>query len=159
MFVTSGCKENKTELANKAKPAPDFTLKDLDANNVSLSDFKGKVVILDFWDTWCPPCIKGIPDFIELYDQYKDKGFAMVGIALGQEGLDAVKKFVQRFKINYPVVMSDSNVRKAYGGIPSLPTTFVIDSKGNIRKEYVGYIKKTVFESDLKTLLQEIEQN
>ncbi|MBN1806555.1 MAG: TlpA family protein disulfide reductase [Sedimentisphaerales bacterium] len=157
MFIASGCKKSKTEPADKAKPAPNFTLKDINGNNISLADYRGKVVILDFWATWCPPCIKEIPDFVELYEQYKDKGFAMIGISLDQAGVDVVKEFAQRFKINYPIVMNDGRVNETYGGITSIPTTFVIDSMGNIRKRYVGYIQKAVFEADIKTLLAEIK--
>jgi peroxiredoxin len=157
MVLAGGCKESKTEPANKTKSAPNFTLTDLDGKNISLADFKGKVVILDFWATWCPPCIKEIPDFVELYEQYKDKGFAMIGISLDQAGIDVVKEFAQRYKINYSIAMNDGNVHKAYGEITSIPTTFVIDSKGNIRKEYIGFTKKSVFEEDIKTLLQEIK--
>ncbi len=180
IFITVGCKKEKpqptrqTDAEDEAKstqsvadstppetggkPAPAFTLQDLEGNNVSLADFKGKVVILDFWATWCPPCIKEIPDFIDLYEQYKDKGFAMVGISLDQAGISVVKSFAQRFKINYPILMNDGRVDKAYGGITSIPTTFVIDSAGNIRKKYVGYIEKSVFEADIKALLPEVQQ-
>jgi cytochrome c biogenesis protein CcmG/thiol:disulfide interchange protein DsbE len=138
-----------------AKPAPSFTLQDLKGNQVSLSDFKGKVVVLDFWATWCPPCVKEIPHFIELYEQYKDQGFAMVGISLDREGVSVVKSFAQKYKINYPILMADGQVDKAYGGIASIPTTFVIDSAGNIRQKYIGYRDKAVFEADIKALLAE----
>jgi len=176
MFITVGCRkekpqptrQNETETEAKStqpvadgtpsesggNPAPAFTSQDLDGNNVSLSDFKGKVVILDFWATWCPPCIREIPDFIELYDQYKDKGFAMLGISLDQAGIGVVKSFAQKFKINYPIMMNDGRVDKAYGGITSIPTTFVIDPEGNIRKKYIGFTEKSVFEEDIKTLLK-----
>jgi len=175
MLITGGCKKDKTEPAQQTeaeteikpakpkadstpsttlvKPAPDFTLQDLDGNSVSLDDFKGKVVILDFWATWCPPCIKEIPDFIQLYDQYKDKGFVMLGISLDQAGISVVKSFAQKFKINYPILMNDGRVDKAYGGITYIPTTFVIDPAGNISKKHVGYNSKDVFEADIKTLL------
>ena len=126
----------------------------MDGKNVSLADFRGKVVILDFWATWCPPCIREIPDFIELYEQYKDKGFAMLGISLDQAGISVVKSFAERFKINYPIMMTDGRVDKAYGGITSIPTTFVIDPEGNIRKKHVGYVSKDVFEAEIKTLLE-----
>jgi peroxiredoxin len=151
--------EQKPALADKAtpvpggKPAPAFTLQDLNGKNVSLSDFRGKVLIIDFWATWCPPCIKEIPDFIELYEQYKDKGFEMVGISLDQAGISVVKSFAQKFKINYPILMTDGKIDKTYGGITNIPTTFVIDPAGNIRKKYVGLIEKDVFEADIKKLL------
>ncbi len=138
-----------------AKPAPSFTLQDLKGNQISLSDFQGKVVILDFWATWCPPCVKEIPHFIALYEQYKDRGFAIVGISVDRGGISVVKSFARKYQVNYPILMTDGQVDKAYGGIPSIPTTFVIDSAGNIRRKYVGYREKAVFEADIKALLAE----
>jgi peroxiredoxin len=175
-FIAAGCKKKepgpqqqdqaKVEAEEKptgdkappgsgAKPAPSFTLQDLKGNQISFSDFQGKVVVLDFWATWCPPCVKEIPHFIELYEQYKDKGFAMVGISLDPGGISVVKSFAQKYRINYPILMTDGQVQKAYGGIPSIPTAFVIDSAGNIRQKYVGYRDKAVFEADIKKLLAE----
>ena len=138
-----------------AKAAPSFTLQDLDGKTVSLSDFKGKVVVLDFWATWCPPCVMEIPHFIELYEQYKEQGFAMVGISLDREGIGVVESFARKYRVNYPILMADGQVDKAYGGITGIPTTFVIDSAGNIRQKYIGYRDKAVFEADIKTLLAE----
>jgi cytochrome c biogenesis protein CcmG/thiol:disulfide interchange protein DsbE len=179
-FIIGGCKKKKTETTQQTevdvevkktqsiaestpsttggKPAPAFTLQDLNGNSVSLADFRGKVVILDFWATWCPPCIKEIPDFIELYKKYEDKGFAMVGISLDQAGISVVKSFAQKFQINYPILMADGKVDKAYGGITSIPTTFVIDSAGNIRQKYIGYRDKDVFENDIKALLPDTQK-
>ena len=137
------------------KAAPSFTLQDLNGKTVSLSDFKGKVIVLDFWATWCPPCVMEIPHFIELYDQYKDQGFEMVGISLDHQGISVVKSFVRKYQVNYTILMTDGRVDKAYGGIPGIPTTFVIDAAGNIRQKYVGYRDKAVFEADIKALLAE----
>jgi peroxiredoxin len=176
MLIISGCRKKESESTQKTEvetevnsakpvadttpsktggnPAPAFTLQDLNGKTVSLADFKGKVVILDFWATWCPPCIKEIPDFIELYERYKDKGFEMLGISLDQAGISVVQSFAQKNKINYPIMMTDGQVHNAYGGITSIPTTFVIDPAGNIRKKYVGYVEKAVFEADIKKLLE-----
>jgi len=175
-FIAAGCKKKepeppqqdqaKVEAEEKptgdkappdpsAKPAPSFTLQDLKGNQISLSDFKGKVVVLDFWATWCPPCVKEIPHFIELYEQYKDRGFAMVGISVDRGGISVVKSFAQKHRVNYPILMADGQVAKAYGGITYIPTTFVIDAAGNIRQKYVSYQDKAVFEADIKKLLAE----
>lgn len=140
------------------KSAPAFTLQNINGENVSLSDFSGKMVILDFWATWCPPCKEEIPHFIELYEQYKDKGLAVIGIALDQGGVGVVKPFVQKYGIQYPILISDGQAAKAYGGINSIPTTFIIDSDGNIRKKYIGYRGKSVFEADIKELLKNPEE-
>ena len=179
MLIVGGCKKKEPEPPQQAeveagekptkppgdkaptspggKPAPSFTLQDLKGKTVSLSDFKGKVVVLDFWATWCPPCVKEIPHFIALYEQYKDQGFAIVGISVDREGISVVKSFARKYQVNYPILMTDGQVDKAYGGIPSIPTTFVIDSAGNIRQKYVGYRDKAVFETDIKALLAEAE--
>ena len=178
-FIVAGCKKKEPEppqqeqakveaeekttkpTGDKATPGPSaksalsFTLQDLNGKTVSLSDFKGKVVVLDFWATWCPPCVKEIPHFIELYEQYKDQGFAMVGISLDRGGISVVKSFAQKYRINYPILMTDGQVDKAYGGIPGIPTTFVIDKAGNIRQKYIGYREKAIFEADIKALLEE----
>jgi cytochrome c biogenesis protein CcmG/thiol:disulfide interchange protein DsbE len=139
------------------KTAPSFTLPDLDGNNVSLSDFKDKVVIIDFWATWCPPCVKEIPHFIELYEEYKDKGLVIIGISLDRQGVGVVKAFKNKFKINYPILMADNQVVQAYGNITGIPTTFVIAAQGKIQSMYVGYRSKSVFETDVKKLLPDVK--
>jgi hypothetical protein len=109
--------------------------------------------MLDFWATWCPPCIKEIPHFIELYKEYKNQGLVILGISVDQQGISIVKAFNKKFKINYPILMADSQVVNAYGNISGIPTTFVIDPVGKIRRMYVGYRDKAVFEADIKELL------
>lgn len=139
----------------------DFTLQDLEGNNVSLSDFAGKVVIVDFWDTWCPPCKAEIPHFIELQKEYGDDGFQMIGVAFAQEGKEKVKSFVKDYNVNYVNLLATKDVIKQYGEghdgqpIQGIPTTFVMDQQGNVYKKYVGYIEKSVFENDIKALLAE----
>jgi len=134
--------------------APDFTLVDLEGNNLTLSDFKRKVIILNFWATWCPPCRMEIPDFIELYEKYGDEGLRIIGVNLDGGDRSSVKKFSEKYKINYPVVFGDVNVTQDYGGIRAIPTTFIIDREGNIREKYVGYQRKAIFEEALKKLLE-----
>lgn len=134
--------------------APDFTLVNIEGKNVSLSDYKGKVVIIDFWATWCAPCRKGIPDLIELQKKYKKK-VAVIGISLdGANTKAGVPDFVNKMGINYPVVYFNDKVLSDYGGINAIPTTFIIDKKGNIVKKLVGLYPKNTFEQQLDELLK-----
>ncbi len=134
-------------------PAPDWKLTDLNGKRVSLSDFHGKVVILDFWATWCMPCRIEIPHFIELQKQYGDKGLAVIGVSLDEQGPDVVKKFVKQLSVNYPIVIGNEKVADAYGGIVAIPTTFVIDRQGRIVSQHMGYNDKATFEKEIQSLL------
>jgi cytochrome c biogenesis protein CcmG/thiol:disulfide interchange protein DsbE len=136
-----------------SKPAPLFELAGIDGKTVKLADLKGKVVLVDFWATWCGPCRKGIPHLISLYDQYKSQGLVVVGVSVDSKGMDPVADFAKKNKISYPIVMSDSKTQRAYGGIPQIPTAFLIDQKGNIRKKYIGYQTREVLEKDLLRLI------
>jgi peroxiredoxin len=131
--------------------APAFTLTDLNGKAVSLADFRGKVVILDFWATWCPPCKKEIPDFVDLQKSFGAQGVQVVGIAL--DDLDKVKAFTQQNGINYPVLLGTQDITVKYGGIDGIPTTFVIDRKGKIVNRFEGFRPRSVFEAEIKKLL------
>jgi len=141
-YAVSGNVQAETSAARKA---PDFMLTSLNKNKIKLSDYKGKVIILDFWATWCPPCKAEIPHFIDLYDKYNKQGLEIIGIATSDEKYK-VDSFIKNFKINYPVAMADEKIANDYGGIRGLPTTFIIDKDGNIREQFVGYRPKEVFE-------------
>jgi len=133
--------------------APDFSLKDINGKTITLSDYRGKVVIIDFWDTWCPPCRRGIPAFIELYNDYKDKGLVIIGLAFGREGEQKVKDFAKEYGMNYPVAVATRQVGEAYGPIRSIPTAFIISKKGEAMKRYIGLRPKSEFEHDIQYLL------
>jgi peroxiredoxin len=120
------------------QPTPGFSLKDSNGQTVHLADYKGKVVLLDFWATWCGPCKLEIPWFIDFERQFKDQGFAVVGVSMDEDGWSAVKPYVQNMKMNYRVVLGDDNVSTAYGGLDSLPTTLLIDRQGKIASVHVG---------------------
>jgi thiol-disulfide isomerase/thioredoxin len=137
----------------RADAPPAWTLKDLAGKTVSLSDFKGKVVVLDIWATWCPPCRAEIPHFIELQDEYKDKGVTVVGMSVDSTGPESVAKFAQEHKMNYPIVMADEATATAYGADQGIPLTIVIDKKGNVVARHLGLTDKEVFENDIKTAL------
>ncbi|HEY9188239.1 MAG TPA: TlpA disulfide reductase family protein [Ignavibacteria bacterium] len=140
--------QRKIENQASSNKAPDFTLEDLNGKNVKLSDFKGKVVIINFWATWCPPCKAEIPDFIELYKTYQKKGLVILGIALDNK--EKVVKFVKDNGINYPILMGNQEVSNLYGGISGIPTSFVVDRKGIIKNVFVGLRSKEVFEQNIK---------
>lgn len=134
--------------------APDFTLKSLDGKTIKLSDYKGKVVIIDFWATWCPPCRKGIPDLISIQDEYK-KDVVIIGISLdGEKTLKDVPGFVKSYEINYPIVFGNEKVVNDYGGIEGIPTAFVVDKKGNIVDKHVGLVPKDTYVNKIKELLK-----
>jgi len=143
------------EAPTDGKLAPDFTLTSTEGKPIKLSDYRGKVVVLDFWATWCPPCKAEIPDFIKLYSKYKGDGFQMLGVSLDQGGLNDVVPFIKDHGINYPIVLGTEEVVSAYGGIRGIPTTFVIDKKGNVRDSFMGYRPASVFEDLVKQLLAE----
>jgi len=142
---------NQTE---SPKPAPGWELQDLEGKTIHSSDFKGKVVVLDFWATWCPPCRAEIPGFIELQKKYQAQGVAVVGISVDQAGSDTVKAFAEKLGINYPVVLTDAKIDAAYGGIDGLPTTFIIDRSGRIVKRHLGFTEKSEIESEIQPLLK-----
>jgi peroxiredoxin len=137
------------------QPAPDFALKDINGRTVHLSDFRGKVVVLNFWATWCPPCRKELPDFAELQAEYNGKGLQFIGIATDDDGLAKVKPFVESAKIPYPVLLPDPSIAAKYGEMNVIPVTFLIDRKGVLRAHYVGMRKKDVLEDMFKPLLAE----
>ncbi len=148
--VTSGAED----AAWLGKAAPDFGLTDLSGKTVRLSDFKGKVVLLDFWATWCAPCRMEIPEFVQLQKQYAGKGFTLLGVALDDEGAAVVKPVAQKLGVNYPVVFGNTQVAAAYSGIQALPTTFLIGRDGKILKTYVGARDKSEFQRDIQSALQ-----
>jgi thiol-disulfide isomerase/thioredoxin len=135
--------------------APEWQLNDPDGQPVKLSDFKGKVVILDFWATWCPPCKAEIPGFIALQKQYAAQGLTVVGVSLDTAGAAVVKSFMKRTGMNYPVVIGDDKIAGDYGGISAIPTTFVLDRTGNIVSSHQGFASQVVFESEIRPLLEQ----
>jgi peroxiredoxin len=135
------------------KPAPDFALKDADGKTVHLEDYKGKVVLLDFFATWCGPCKIEIPWFMEMERKNKDKGFSVLGVSMDDEGWEVVKPFLADLGVNYRVVIGNDATAQLYGGVDALPTTFLIDRNGKIAAVHIGLANKKVFEDGIEQLL------
>jgi peroxiredoxin len=141
------------------KPAADFTLRDANGSAVKLSDYRGKVVLLNFWATWCGPCTLEIPWFIEFEQQYKTQGFAVVGVSMDEEGWTAIKPYMDAKKMNYRVLLGDDSVSQLYGGVDSLPTTFIIDRAGKVAfPPHIGLAGKNEYLKEIQSLLGEPQQ-
>ena len=131
--AASGLKPEKDR-----KLAPDFTLRDSNGAAVRLSDYRGKVVLLDFWATWCMPCQVELPWFMEFEQSLKTKGFAVVGVSMDEDGWDVVKPYIQKRRINYRILLGDDHTAELYGGVDALPTTFLLDRQGRIAAIHKG---------------------
>ena len=146
--------ENGACLAD-AKPANlDFTMKDLDGKDVALSSFKGKVILLNFWATWCGPCKAEIPGFVELQKDYAKDGLVVVGYSVDDEAPQA-RAFANEYKVNYPVLLGlgREDVQEAYGPIWGIPASFIISREGKVCQRHLGIAPKAVFEKEIKALL------
>jgi thiol-disulfide isomerase/thioredoxin len=133
-------------------PAPDFKLTRLDGKPVSLADTHGKVVLVNFWATWCGPCRAEIPDLIALQEKYKDH-LQILGLVVDDDDQDAMQEFVKKFGINYPVAVATDEIRFQYGGIPALPTSFVLDSEGRIVQKHEGLRDPILYETEVRSLI------
>src|SRR5215471_12866795 len=143
-----------TPIGQKVEMAPDFTLKDSHGVAVKLSDLRGKVVVLDFWATWCGPCKVTIPEMNKLAQKYQDKGVVILGISMDEDGWDAVNPFLQKVKFEYPVLLSEPDKMKGYDDrLEALPTAIIIDKEGKIRQMHEGITNTDVFEREIEALL------
>ena len=133
--------------------APDFSLQDLNGQPLELASYRGKVVLLDFWATWCTPCRGEIPHFVEFQDKYREQGLQVLGISMDDDA-KPVRKFYQEFKMNYPVALGNEKVADAYGGVLGLPVTFVIDRDGKVAAKYVGEVAMSSMQQEVESLLQ-----
>jgi peroxiredoxin len=132
--------------------AADFSLQDIDGHPLQLASYRGKVVLLNFWATWCTPCRAEIPNFVQFQNSYGPQGFQILGISM-DDGPQPVRAFYQQFKINYPVAVGTDTVAQSYGGVLGLPVSFLIGRDGKIAAKYVGAVQLPALEQEIKTLL------
>jgi thiol-disulfide isomerase/thioredoxin len=132
--------------------APEFAVKGIDGSTVNLAVARGKVVLLNFWATWCGPCRMEVPDLVELQRKYQDR-LQVIGLVIDDSDEDAVRKFAKRYSINYPVAMATDEMRIQFGGVPALPTSFIIDAQGRVVQKHIGLRDPELYEMEVRALL------
>jgi len=154
VVALAACSNNRAALkpAELRKPAPPFQLKDAEGRPVSLADYKDKVVLVNFWATWCNPCRVEIPWFADFERQYKDQGFAVLGISLDEHGWKDINPFVDEYKLNYKVLLGTEELSNLYG-VEALPMTYMIDREGRLAAIHRGLMRKATYEDEIKGLL------
>ncbi len=140
LFILTGCKSSYG----------DFKLMDLDGNEMSLSDFNGKIVVLNFWATWCSPCRVEIPYFIEVYNKYKDKGVQFIGVS--NEDASTLRSFAEDYNINYPILIDNAGVIEEWG-IRAIPTTFILNKDGKVIFKNIGMMTREQLENNIEDAL------
>jgi cytochrome c biogenesis protein CcmG/thiol:disulfide interchange protein DsbE len=134
-------------------PAPSWELADLNGKPLRSDDFKGRVLFLNFWATWCPPCRQEIPDFVAFTREMDTNRVVIVGLSL-DDGVDAVRSLARSYSINYPLAMANDEIREKFGGLGAIPTTFVIDPQGNFAARYLGLVKP----ADLRKWTEQLQK-
>jgi len=152
-LVSKGEPARDVRKSSERKLAPDFELKDVNGKTIRLSDYRGQVVLLNFWATWCGPCKIEIPWFVEFQRTFKDRGFTVIGVSVDEDGWEAVRPFLAARQVNYPVVIATPEVETKYGGVEALPMSFLIDRDGRIASTHVGLVTKKTYEDEIRQLL------
>ncbi|MGZ8255929.1 MAG: TlpA family protein disulfide reductase [Burkholderiaceae bacterium] len=138
--------------ASQGKANLSFKLQDMNGATVKLADYKGKVVLLNFWATWCGPCKVEIPEFVRAYEEHKDKGFVVLGVSI-DDTPEQLKAFAKQYKVTYPMLLNQENIEQAYGPIYGVPVSIFIGRDGLICRKQVGEVKKEMLDRELKALL------
>ncbi|MGB8542333.1 MAG: TlpA disulfide reductase family protein [Candidatus Acidiferrales bacterium] len=139
--------------ASNPQAAPPFLARDIDGNVISTAEWKDKVVLLNFWATWCPPCREEVPELVDLQARYKDR-LQVIGISMDDpEDVRGVKKFAIQESVNYPIVMASREIILEYGGVPALPTSFVVNTESKVVQKHVGLYPTYVYETEVRALL------
>ena len=134
--------------------APTLVLKDIRGRTVRLSDYKGKVVLLNFWATWCPPCRAEMPDFIKMQREYRRRGLQVIGITYPPQEIEEVRQFVRKLGVNYPIALGTKETKTLFDQTETLPLTIIIDRQGNVRDRIEGILLPVEFEQKIKPLLK-----
>jgi thiol-disulfide isomerase/thioredoxin len=134
---------------------PAFALNSVvDGKKVSSEEFKGQALLITFFATWCPPCRQEIPTLIKLQNEFKDQGFSVIGLSVDQGGPNLVAKLVAQEKINYPVLMSNRPVERGFGGVAGVPTSFLVNKKGDVVRRYPGYVPHVLLKKDIEGVMR-----
>jgi thiol-disulfide isomerase/thioredoxin len=159
-LITMGCGASAqsqhtpsvVRLVRNPDPAPEFKLQTVDGKPLNLADERGKVVLVNFWATWCGPCRAEIPDLIELQKKYRDR-LQIIGLTVDEDDAEVIKQAITESGVNYPVAMSSAEVRKNYGGIAALPTSFMVDTQGRVVQKHEGLRDPVLYEMEIRVLL------
>jgi peroxiredoxin len=153
-ILLCGCSRQDSDVESSAGAAPEFALKDVDGTVYRLSDFRGNVVILNFFATWCGPCRQEIPDLVKLYQGFAEHGLRIIGVSMDEGGADVLKPFIRQYNMTYPVVLATRQMVLDYGGVQGIPNTFLIDRKGLISENFMGLVPGYQVESSVRRLLK-----
>ena len=162
VIFLSGCTRSNVQDATQVhapavlpvlSPSPGWQVTTLDGKAAGSEQLKGKVVVVDFWATWCGPCVHEIPGYIAMQKKYADRGLVIVGLSVDQNGLPVVSKFVSERGVNYSIALATQEIITAFGGIDAIPTTFLIDREGRIRHKKTGAMESDEYEKLIVTLL------
>lgn len=136
-----------------AESLPKFSLETIQSETINSDQFSGKILLVDFFATWCPPCIASIPHLTDLQKKYQTNGFQMLGISVDENPKEILPAFIEKMGINYPVALSSPSVIDGFGGVEYLPTAFLINQEGQIVKKFVGYVEPQVIQAEIEKLL------